>query len=114
MAANPSIADLSIPDTESDAWRLQCGKWNQRASLNYVVSPSCSAAPKSGDGSGDDSENRHCTGEAGVFQLDLTLLTEPRCDLGPTVFELWTSRSLRLRKRLSWSHHFRYRPYLCG
>jgi hypothetical protein len=46
MAANPSIADLSIPDTESDAWRLQSGKWNQRASLNDVVSPSCSAAPK--------------------------------------------------------------------
>jgi hypothetical protein len=51
MAANPSIANLSIPDTESDAWRRQ---WNQRASLTYVVSPSCSAAPKIGDGSGDD------------------------------------------------------------
>src|ERR1700752_693213 len=110
MAANPSIANLNTPDTESDAWRRQ---WNQRASLTYVVSPSCSA-PKSGDRSGDDSKNRHCTGEAGVFQLDLTLLTEPRCDLGPTVFELWTSRSLRLRKRLSRPHYFIYRPYLCG
>jgi hypothetical protein len=90
MAGNPSMANLSIPDTESDAWRRQ---WNQRASLTYVVSPSCSAAPKSGDVSGDDSENRHCTGEAGVFQRDLILLTDPLCDLGPTVFELWTSRS---------------------
>jgi hypothetical protein len=43
MAANPSIANLSIPDTESDAWRRQ---WNQRASLTYVVSRCALLPPK--------------------------------------------------------------------
>jgi len=46
MTANPSIANLSIPDTESDAWRLQCGKWNQRASLTYFRQPVVLCCPQ--------------------------------------------------------------------